>query len=140
MAVSDNLEMPLVAPASGDVTGNVTPLLHEIRHGLRRLHQSGEPSVIDLLAIPLTAGERDAMLQRLGVGEVRIELLSFGRSRLWETAYPGVWVVDHSSEEGGRIALQIEITDFPVVARSQPEDIMDGLLRLEEELQVLSIR
>ena len=51
-------------------TGNVVPLLHEIRHALERLVDSGEPTMIDLRGIPLAPGEEDALESALGSGEV----------------------------------------------------------------------
>ena len=36
----------------GEFTGNVTPLLHEIRHALAALLESDEQTVIDLRAMP----------------------------------------------------------------------------------------
>jgi len=120
------------------LTGNTPPLLNEIHYGLARLRDTNEPTIIDLLAIPLAETERNEILSLLGVGEVRIHLDAFGDSRIWESRFPGVWVADHYDAGGQRIVLQVEIARFPALACSQPEDIDDGLLRLESELAALS--
>jgi len=57
-----------------------------------------------------------------------------GRSRVWETRYPGVWVVEHKNPAGERIALQVEITEIPTILKAQDADIRDGLDNLSETL------
>ena len=59
-----------IAVSVEQATGNVVPLLHEIRHALERLAETGEPTVIDLRSMPLAPGEEDAIEQVLGEGEV----------------------------------------------------------------------
>ncbi len=112
----------------------VRPVLHEVRHALRRFVQSGESTVIDLTSLPFGPGAEEQLLEYLGVGEVRATLNTLGRSRLWETRFPGVWIVDHYNPEQLRIALQIEVTEVPTVLRSQREDVADGVERLASRL------
>jgi len=106
------------------------PVLHEIRHALRRLIQTGESTVIDLTSLPFGPGDESKLLEYLGEGEVSATLNTLGRSRLWETRFPGVWLVDHYNPEQVRIAFQIEVGEVPAVLRSQREDVADGLDRL----------
>ena len=59
-------------------TGNVKPLLHEIRHALARLEEGGEGTVIDLQSLPLAPGEERRIEETLGKGEVSAELNALG--------------------------------------------------------------
>ena len=116
-------------------TGNVTPLLHEVRHALERLADTGEPTAIDLRGIPLGPGEEDALEQALGEGEVTATLNALGPSIVRETAIPGVWLVTHrnvNDEISGRF---IEITKMPAILESQDVDILRGIAALNEHLQ-----
>ena len=50
-------------------TGNLRPLLHEIRHALERLLENGEPTFIDLKSIPMAPSEAEKFeltLERIG--------------------------------------------------------------------------
>lgn len=114
--------------------GNALPLLHEIRHALERLIHQGESTAIDLRALPFGPGDEAELLAVLGRGEVQASLEALGTSRVWETSFPGVWVVDHRDPEGRRIALAIEVTRIPEVLLSQPGDLRTALGRLDETL------
>ena len=52
-------------------TGNVEPLLHEIRHALTRLTSGKDGTTIDLKSLPLAPGEEERIEATLGTGEVR---------------------------------------------------------------------
>jgi hydrogenase-1 operon protein HyaF len=116
-------------------SGNVPPLLHEIRHALAALVRSGVSSIIDLQGIPLAPGEPEKILKLLGEGEVRAEIQSLGKSEIRESGYPGVWLVTHRDEQGDVKARFIEITRMPQILESQDADIADALARLEAALQ-----
>ncbi len=115
-------------------TGNVKPLLHEIRHALERLLKGEDGTIIDMRALPLAPGEEKRIEEALGEGEVRAELNALGPSVILETSYPGVWLVTHRNTEGEIIGRQIEVTFIPSLLESQPEDIRAGLAGLENEL------
>ena len=115
-------------------TGNVEPLLHEIRHALTRLIADGEPSAIDLQSLPLAPGEEKRIEEALGTGEVRAELDALGPSEIVETRFPGVWFVTHRNAADEVIGRLIEITHIPAVLESQPDDIRAGLDSLRSEL------
>lgn len=115
-------------------TGNVKPLLHEIRHALERLLKGEDGTIIDMRALPLAPGEEKRIEEALGEGEVRAELNALGPSVILETSYPGVWLVTHRNTEGEIIGRQIEVTYIPSLLESQPEDIRAGLAGLENEL------
>ncbi len=117
------------------VTGNVEPLMHEIRHALKRLAAGGEGTVIDLQSLPLAPGEDGRIEAALGRGEVSAELNALGQSLIQETAYPGVWLVTHRNNENAVVGRFIEVTRIPELLKSQQIDIEHGINRLENELR-----
>ncbi len=116
-------------------TGNVEPLLHEIRHALKRLTSGEEGTTIDLKSLPLAPGEEERIEATLGTGEVRAEVDALGPTLIQETSYPGVWLITHKNADNAVVARFIEVTYIPELLRSQPEDIDAGIDRLENELR-----
>ena len=122
------------ATRPGIETGNVLPLLHEIRHALQRLTEGREGAVIDLSSLPLAPGEETRIEEALGVGEVSIEIDALGPSTIRESSYPGVWLVTHRNTEHEVVARFIEIARIPQLVMAQADDIKAGLGELEEKL------
>jgi hydrogenase-1 operon protein HyaF len=116
---------------------NTLPLLHEINHALHRLQRRGKATTLDLGAIPFGPGDEQRLLHFLGEGEVSARLRAMGESAIWESAYAGVWIIEHRSTSGERVAFQIEITKLPAILESQPEDIEDSLSTLQQALENL---
>mgnify|MGYP001549452536 CR=1 FL=1 len=100
------------------------PLLHEVKHALNKLIESGETTVIDLRSIPLAPGEEDRILQTLGVGEIQAKLNALGPSEITETRYAGIWIVTHYNDEEDIIGRFIEVTMMPEILCSQREDMI----------------
>ena len=119
----------------GELTFNVEPLLHEIRHALQELVDSGKTGIIDLRSIPLAPGEEDKIVATLGQGEVQARIDALGPSEINETRYAGVWLVTHYNDDGDIIGRFIEITAMPEILRSQSEDIRQACIRLGDHLQ-----
>lgn len=117
-----------------ELTWNVQPILHEIRHALRKLIDSGESSIIDLRSIPLAPGEEDTIINTLGCGEVHARLNALGPSEIVETRFAGVWLITHYNEDNSIIGRFIEITALPDILKSQAEDMELALAQLESEL------
>lgn len=117
-----------------DLTWNVQPILHEIRHALKQLIDTGETAIIDLRSIPLAPGEEDSLIDTLGNGEVQATLNALGPSEIIETRFPGVWLVTHYNEEKNIIGRFIEITELPHILKSQREDMIIALDTLEQQL------
>ncbi len=111
--------------------GNSLPILHEIRHGLKRLADTGESTKIDLNSIPFGPGDEERLLERLGTGEVEARVDALGPTRVRETAIQGVWLIDYRNLDDRRLALHIEIATVPDILRSQPQDIADAIRKLE---------
>jgi hydrogenase-1 operon protein HyaF len=124
-----------VIPVSTEVTtGNVVPLLHEVRHALKRLADGEEGTVIDLKRLPLAPGEEEQIETALGVGEVRAEVDALGPTLVQETSYPGVWLITHHNNEESVVGRFVEVTHMPELLKSQQSDIKNGIKRLEQEL------
>jgi hydrogenase-1 operon protein HyaF len=118
-----------------NLTWNVRPLLHEVRHALDNLIKNGETAIIDLRSIPLAPGEEDKILNVLGRGEVQSQLNALGPSEIFETEYAGVWIVTHYNEDDDIIGRFIEITFMPDILCSQTEDVIAAYNRLAESLE-----
>lgn len=114
--------------------GSVDALLNEIATRLERFIASGETAMIDLKSLPFSPSEYEALRTALGRGEVSVRLETIGDSELYETHYAGVWWVTHYNVEGDVIADLIEIAAVPAILHSQPEDVQDGLERLQRTL------
>ena len=114
--------------------GNIEPILHEVAHALDRLLEEQEPTVIDLASLPFGPGEVEKLEERLGVGELTAELDALGKSRIRETAYPGVWWLEHRNTDDEVVGRYIEITRTPEILRSQDVDIQAGRAQLIDAL------
>jgi hydrogenase-1 operon protein HyaF len=122
--------------ASSDelITGNVTPILNEIRHALEKLLDEGESTIIDLRALPLGPGEEQQLESQLGIGEVTANIDAMGLSTVNETLFAGVWLVTHRNTEDAIMGKFIEITRYPSILESQTEDMRSALEALPDLL------
>jgi hydrogenase-1 operon protein HyaF len=118
--------------------GNALPILGEIRHAVARLAETGEATRIDLAAIPFGPGDEDRLLELLGRGEVQATVDALGPTRIWETRFPGVWLVDYANADDQRLALQIEVDEVPQILRTQHADLSDSLSALDASLEAAS--
>ena len=114
--------------------GNPVPLLHEVRHALARLLDAGEPSCIDLRALPMGPGDEAVLDRVLGIGEVAASVSVLGKSSVLETSFPGVWIVTHRNEDDQIVSRFIEVTYVPKILASHVPDIQDGYERLKARL------
>lgn len=122
-----------------DLTWNVMPLLHEVKHALNNLIRNGKTTIIDLRSIPLAPGEEDKILNTLGYGEIYAHLNALGPSEIVETQYTGVWVVTHYNDEKDIISRFIEITKIPDILCSQTEDVISAYELLTTRLEDNSV-
>ena len=116
-----------VAGIAGQLTGNAAALLREVAALLESLVRTGEGGAIDLKSLPLSPADRDWLLERLGQGEVEINLNIAGGSRIVETAYAGVWWVAHRNENGIITSEFIEVSYAPELVSAHPDDVESGL-------------
>jgi hydrogenase-1 operon protein HyaF len=116
------------------LSGNAEALLREIAALLQQLIERGEGGCIDLQSLPLTPSDRSWLAERLGKGEVEIELEAAGRSTIRESGLPGVWWITHRGPGGRTQSEFIEVARIPDIVLPPPEDMRDGLERLRRRL------
>ncbi len=119
-------------------TGNVIPLLHEIRHALSRLWEQKKETVIDLRRIPLSPDEDIKLTTFLGAGEVQATINALGLAEIQETSYSGVWIETHHNSDGEILGKYISVSIVPAILRAQPEEIQSSSVQLNDDLQHLS--
>jgi hydrogenase-1 operon protein HyaF len=121
--------------AGGDERAlNAIPLLHEIRHALERLATSGESTLIDLSSIPFARGDRAQLMAVLGEGEVQATVEAMGPTRVSETAFAGVWLIQYLGASGEEVATHIEITRCPSLLLTPEQDVAASAAALEARL------
>ena len=130
MARMDSI--PIEVDSSSALTGNVLPLLHEMRHALEDFATTGTEHTIDLNSLPLAPQESRELEELLGTGEVCAQLDALGTSEITETAIPGVWRVTHYNGDRVVVGQFLEITDCPAILKSQPQDLPGGVSRLDQ--------
>jgi len=116
--------------------GNDLPVLHELCHALTALHLEGTETVIDIKSLPFGESDEHRLGKALGTGEVEAVLHALGESRITETAFPGIWWIEHRNEQGEVIAKSIEVTRIPGILKSQQADIAAARRRLESLVQL----
>ncbi len=121
----------------GYQTGNVPPLLHEIRHALGQLLKTGETTTIDLRGLPMAPGEQDQLIKFLGKGEINAQLDALGKSEIIETGFPGIWLIIHYNINHEIMGKFIEITRMPAILETRIDDMEDALASLEVKLKEL---
>ena len=116
----------------GVYTGNVIPLLNEIKHALAELLDTGKSTIIDLRAMPMAPGEEQQLESMLGTGEVTANIDAMGPSTVIETSLAGVWLVTHRNTDNEILGKFIEITRYPSILESQTEDMRSALQELPD--------
>lgn len=114
--------------------GNVRPILNEVLHAVDRLLETGEPTTIDLAGLPFGPGELEHLEATLGTGELEATLDALGTSRIRETAFPGVWWLEHRNASDEVVGRYLEITRVPEILSSQEADIAAGRAHLKDQL------
>jgi hydrogenase-1 operon protein HyaF len=104
-------------------------------HAIDRLLESDEPTTIDLAGLPFGPGELEHLEVTLGTGELAAKLDALGTSRIRETAYPGVWWLEHRNAFDEVVGRYLEITRTPEILSSQDADIVAGRARLEDQFE-----
>ena len=119
-----------IAVAVQNVHGNARPILNEIVHAIDRLLDTDESTTIDLAGLPFGPGELDELEAALGQGELSAKLDALGSSSIRETAYPGVWWLEHRNAFDEVVGRYLEITRTPEILSSQDADIIAGRAHL----------
>ena len=115
--------------------GNVRPILNEVLHALDKLLETNESTTIDLASLPFGPGELEHLEALLGTGELSAVLDALGTSSIRETAYPGVWWLEHRNAFDEVVGRYLEITRTPEILSSQEADIIAGRAHLEDQFE-----
>jgi hydrogenase-1 operon protein HyaF len=115
--------------------GNVRPILNEVLHALDKLLGTNESTTIDLASLPFGPGELEHLEALLGKGELSAKLDALGPSSIRETAYPGVWWLEHRNAFDEIVGRYLEITRTPEILSSQDADIIAGRAHLEDQFE-----
>lgn len=117
------------------IGGGVQAMAYEVLSHLENLRENGETAAIDLKSLPMAPDEFHGIKKMLGQGELDLTVEMDGPTRIRETAYAGVWWIQHKGEDGRILAEYIEITRFPDFLSAQPEHIADAVRHLQDRLK-----
>jgi hydrogenase-1 operon protein HyaF len=120
----------------GSIGGGLIAILREIAEMLERLEQYDESGAIDLRSLPFSPDDYARLRDVLGSGEVEITLDADGISRLRETAYSGVWWIQHRNTDDELTAELLEIALVPAIAVTAKEDVAQSASRLKNRLSI----
>ena len=123
------------SPKGVTIGGGVKAIAHEILSLLERFLESGETGAIDLRGLPMAPSEYQELLAMLGEGELDLSIDMNGPTRIRETAYAGVWWVQHK-DGGDRILSEyIEINRIPDFLCAQSDQIEGAVRELSDRLK-----
>ena len=125
-------------PSQGE---NAYALLYEIVDCLRRLLEDGQPSRIELDAIPLSEADLDVLRENLGEGPIQAEVVDEddGIVQISETGIAGVWwLVELDADEVVR-GEYLEVNTLPEVMQLPLDIIEEGRNALQARLFQLGL-
>jgi hypothetical protein len=116
---------------------NAPAILYEILQALKDFYNKGERHIIYINKLPLTEEDKHVILDVLRDGQVKIFLKSASQKVEWrETGISGVWIGVFFDRDEKPILETIEITDFPMLAMTQREDIEEAIKALEDRIKI----
>ncbi len=121
-------------PRAQPASGNASAILHELSQMLDDLLSQQQTAMIDLRSLPLSAEDFEQLHAALGEGEVHARLDALGETRIFETAVSGIWWHIYYDSEGETLTEMLEVSRFPEILKSQPEDMRLGLQTLQSAL------
>jgi hydrogenase-1 operon protein HyaF len=129
-------EPPHGGPAlqSGGLGGGVTAILAELAARLERLATCGDTALIDLRSLPMSPVDRIELREVLGQGEVTATLDAQGASTLRETAFAGVWWIEHRDRDGKITAELFDVNLVPKILGSTSEDVAIAAAALRQRI------
>lgn len=116
--------------------GNDRAVLTELYHALETLKRCGKETIVDIKSLPFGSIDEQRLAEFLGKGEVEAVLHALGESRITETAFPGIWWIEHRDEHGEITAKSIEVANIPGILKSQHDDVADACRRLGSLVQL----
>jgi len=139
-AISIPVAVDTLRRDDGLLDATTLAVLNELEAMLEVLASSGAGNSVDLRRSPLAQHEYQQLKTTLGEGEVSADIDSCGRTRVYETAVPGIWWVTHYNQDEKAVGEFIEVTAYPEILRSQPEDLRTAAGRLRERVSRRSQR
>ncbi|MEZ5652342.1 MAG: hydrogenase maturation protease [Burkholderiaceae bacterium] len=110
-------------------------VMNEISSLLERLVREPDlEEIIDLGSLPIGEAGREALIARLGSGEVDAVLSLLGQTRVRETGYAGVWHITHLADDRRVLSEQICVTRVPGILLAHGEDIGIAAERLRSAI------
>ena len=125
----------LAVEVTEPATGMARALMGELAEHLSALAQRGERHQIDLTSLPMSSGDMQELAGLLGQGEVDITLSTIGDSKIYETAYSGIWWVKHYAADEQLISELIEVAEIPAIIKSQAPDIEQSAALLNQLIE-----
>ncbi len=122
-------------PKTGTIGGGVKAIGFEILAHLERYLENGEPAAIDMRSLPMAPNEYTELMEMLGEGELDLTIDMRGPSRFRETAYPGVWWIQHKGPDDRVLSEYIEINRIPDFLCTQTDQIEDAVRELSDRLK-----
>ncbi len=111
-------------------TGMAQAVLVELAEHLALLAKTGDTHVIDLSSLPINETDKQELKDFLGQGEVDITLSTIGESKIFETAYSGIWWIKHYSVDEKFISEFLEVTSVPQIIKTHVDDIQQAAIKL----------
>jgi len=113
-------------------TGMAYAVLHELATNLEQLLDTAEENTIDLRSLPMNEADREELAELLGRGEVDITLNTIGSSRIFETAFSGIWWVTHYGDDAMVLSELIEVAKVPSLIPTHTDEISVALQRIQQ--------
>lgn len=122
-------------PEGGTIGGGVKAIAHEILSYLERLVETGETAAVDLKSLPISPDEFNGLKEMLGQGELDLVIDLDGPTRLRETAYAGVWWIQHRGTDDRVQSEYIEINRTPDFLNTDIDHIRQAITALSDRLK-----
>lgn len=118
-----------------ELSSAVKAVVVEIKEALIRFQATGENWTLFIDKMGLALEERQALQGYLGQGGIRIMLEDSAEPAEWqESGVSGVWYGVFYNKTREPILETIEIAAFPQVAMAQPEDVQQGIEKIQKSI------
>jgi hydrogenase-1 operon protein HyaF len=123
------------SPKGVTIGGGVKAIGFEILANLERFLENGETAAIDMRGLPMAPNEYKELLEMLGQGELDLTLEMGGQTRIRETAYSGVWWIQHKGPDDRIQSEYLEINRIPDFLCAQDDQIEEAAKALSDRLK-----
>ena len=123
------------SPKGVTIGGGVKAIGFEILSYLERFLENGETAAVDMRGLPMAPDEYEELLAMLGQGELDLTIEMAGTTRIRETAFSGVWWIQHKGPDDRIQSEYIEINRIPDFLCAQTDQIEDAVRELSDRLK-----